>query len=177
MKLIDFEGTVNVSLGIPIIRTSVDHGTAVRHCGAVPPRLPKGILDRLAHNTHRIAMRGIPERSASPISFTAVDRCYTTVVRKAAPKFCRETEAKIVLYFFNPPLGCSWHEPPRKRVVDLDRVKELRKERELVESPRSRHPIHDPVPIFVCPSGWTDSRHFDLGSGIRKEQPERPTLA
>lgn len=28
MKLIDFEQTVNVSLGIPIIRTSVDHGTA-----------------------------------------------------------------------------------------------------------------------------------------------------
>jgi len=28
MKLIDFENTVNVSLGIPIIRTSVDHGTA-----------------------------------------------------------------------------------------------------------------------------------------------------
>lgn len=28
MKLIDFEGTVNVSLGIPILRTSVDHGTA-----------------------------------------------------------------------------------------------------------------------------------------------------
>jgi 4-hydroxythreonine-4-phosphate dehydrogenase len=28
MKLIDFEGTVNVSLGLPIIRTSVDHGTA-----------------------------------------------------------------------------------------------------------------------------------------------------
>src|SRR6266700_7612318 len=28
MKLIDFEGTVNFSLGIPIIRTSVDHGTA-----------------------------------------------------------------------------------------------------------------------------------------------------
>jgi len=28
MKLIDFEGTVNISLGIPIIRTSVDHGTA-----------------------------------------------------------------------------------------------------------------------------------------------------
>lgn len=28
MKLIDFEGTVNVSLGMPIIRTSVDHGTA-----------------------------------------------------------------------------------------------------------------------------------------------------
>jgi len=28
MKLIDFEATVNVSLGIPVIRTSVDHGTA-----------------------------------------------------------------------------------------------------------------------------------------------------
>jgi len=28
MKLIDFEQTVNVSIGIPIIRTSVDHGTA-----------------------------------------------------------------------------------------------------------------------------------------------------
>jgi 4-phospho-D-threonate 3-dehydrogenase / 4-phospho-D-erythronate 3-dehydrogenase len=28
MKLIDFEHTVNVSLGIPVIRTSVDHGTA-----------------------------------------------------------------------------------------------------------------------------------------------------
>ncbi len=28
MKLIDFAGTVNVSLGTPILRTSVDHGTA-----------------------------------------------------------------------------------------------------------------------------------------------------
>lgn len=28
MKLLDFEGGVNVSLGLPIIRTSVDHGTA-----------------------------------------------------------------------------------------------------------------------------------------------------
>jgi 4-phospho-D-threonate 3-dehydrogenase / 4-phospho-D-erythronate 3-dehydrogenase len=28
MKLIDFEGTVNISIGIPIVRTSVDHGTA-----------------------------------------------------------------------------------------------------------------------------------------------------
>ena len=28
MKLIDFEGTVNISIGIPVIRTSVDHGTA-----------------------------------------------------------------------------------------------------------------------------------------------------
>jgi 4-hydroxythreonine-4-phosphate dehydrogenase len=28
MKLLDFDGGVNVSLGMPIIRTSVDHGTA-----------------------------------------------------------------------------------------------------------------------------------------------------
>jgi 4-hydroxythreonine-4-phosphate dehydrogenase len=28
MKLLDFEGTVNISLGLPIVRTSVDHGTA-----------------------------------------------------------------------------------------------------------------------------------------------------
>lgn len=27
-KLVDFEGTVNVTLGLPIVRTSVDHGTA-----------------------------------------------------------------------------------------------------------------------------------------------------
>lgn len=28
MKLLDFDRTVNVSLGLPILRTSVDHGTA-----------------------------------------------------------------------------------------------------------------------------------------------------
>jgi 4-phospho-D-threonate 3-dehydrogenase / 4-phospho-D-erythronate 3-dehydrogenase len=28
LKLLDFEGSVNVALGLPIIRTSVDHGTA-----------------------------------------------------------------------------------------------------------------------------------------------------
>ena len=28
MKLLDFEGTVNVTIGLPIVRTSVDHGTA-----------------------------------------------------------------------------------------------------------------------------------------------------
>ena len=28
MKLLDFENTINVSLGLPIVRTSVDHGTA-----------------------------------------------------------------------------------------------------------------------------------------------------
>ena len=28
LKLLDFEGGVNVTLGLPIVRTSVDHGTA-----------------------------------------------------------------------------------------------------------------------------------------------------
>jgi 4-hydroxythreonine-4-phosphate dehydrogenase len=28
MKLLDFEHTVNVTVGLPIVRTSVDHGTA-----------------------------------------------------------------------------------------------------------------------------------------------------
>ncbi len=28
LKLVDFEGGVNTTLGLPIIRTSVDHGTA-----------------------------------------------------------------------------------------------------------------------------------------------------
>lgn len=37
-KLVDFEHTVNVSIGIPIIRTSVDHGTAFDIAG-------KGIAD------------------------------------------------------------------------------------------------------------------------------------
>jgi 4-hydroxythreonine-4-phosphate dehydrogenase len=27
-KLLDFEGGVNIALGLPIVRTSVDHGTA-----------------------------------------------------------------------------------------------------------------------------------------------------
>lgn len=38
MKLIDFTGTVNVTVGIPIIRTSVDHGTAFDIAG-------KGVAD------------------------------------------------------------------------------------------------------------------------------------
>ena len=38
MKLLDFENTVNVSLGLPIIRTSVDHGTAYDIAG-------KGLAD------------------------------------------------------------------------------------------------------------------------------------
>jgi 4-hydroxythreonine-4-phosphate dehydrogenase len=28
LKILDFDGGVNVTLGLPIVRTSVDHGTA-----------------------------------------------------------------------------------------------------------------------------------------------------
>ena len=49
MKLIDFEGGVNVSLGLPIIRTSVDHGTAfdIAGCNQADPTNMKAAM-RLA---------------------------------------------------------------------------------------------------------------------------------
>ncbi len=59
MKLIDFEGTVNISLGIPIIRTSVDHGTAFDIAG-------KNIAD--AHSMKqamRVALRMAKSRRDS----------------------------------------------------------------------------------------------------------------
>jgi 4-hydroxythreonine-4-phosphate dehydrogenase len=61
MKLIDFEGTVNISLGIPIIRTSVDHGTAFDIAGKnkADPRSMKQALRmaaRMAIARKRIAI-------------------------------------------------------------------------------------------------------------------------
>jgi 4-phospho-D-threonate 3-dehydrogenase / 4-phospho-D-erythronate 3-dehydrogenase len=66
MKLIDFEGTVNISLGIPIIRTSVDHGTAFDIAGKnlADPRSLKQAMrvaarmaaSRLAANTQPITL-------------------------------------------------------------------------------------------------------------------------
>jgi 4-hydroxythreonine-4-phosphate dehydrogenase len=51
MKLVDFEGTVNISVGIPIIRTSVDHGTAFDIAG-------KGQADaRSMKQAMRVAVR------------------------------------------------------------------------------------------------------------------------
>jgi 4-hydroxythreonine-4-phosphate dehydrogenase len=59
MKLIDFEGTVNISLGIPIIRTSVDHGTAFDIAG-------KGLADaRSMKQAMRIAARMAATRRAA----------------------------------------------------------------------------------------------------------------
>jgi 4-hydroxythreonine-4-phosphate dehydrogenase len=58
MKLIDFEGTVNISVGIPIIRTSVDHGTAFDIAGkdqADPHSMIEAMRTaaQMAHNRRR----------------------------------------------------------------------------------------------------------------------------
>ena len=62
MKLLDFAGTVNVSLGIPIIRTSVDHGTAfdiAGHNQADPQSMKQAMrmAARMAATRVRIAGR------------------------------------------------------------------------------------------------------------------------
>ena len=60
MKLLDFEGTVNISLGIPIIRTSVDHGTAFDIAG-------KNVADpRSMKQAMRMAARMAATRRARP---------------------------------------------------------------------------------------------------------------
>ena len=64
MKLIDFEATVNISLGIPIIRTSVDHGTAFDIAG-------KNIADA-ANMKAAMRMAVTHGRGASPCN-TPVD--------------------------------------------------------------------------------------------------------
>ncbi|MCS6952174.1 MAG: 4-hydroxythreonine-4-phosphate dehydrogenase PdxA [Bryobacterales bacterium] len=56
-KLVDFEGTVNVTLGLPIVRTSVDHGTAFDIAGqnVANPANMKAALRlavRMAGGTH-----------------------------------------------------------------------------------------------------------------------------
>jgi len=62
MKLIDFEGTVNISLGIPIIRTSVDHGTAFDIAG-------KNLADpRSMKQAMRMAARMAATRRAAAVA-------------------------------------------------------------------------------------------------------------
>jgi 4-phospho-D-threonate 3-dehydrogenase / 4-phospho-D-erythronate 3-dehydrogenase len=61
MKLIDFEGTVNISLGIPIIRTSVDHGTAFDIAGKNKAD-PRSMVEAM-----RIAARMAANRPAKTI--------------------------------------------------------------------------------------------------------------
>jgi 4-hydroxythreonine-4-phosphate dehydrogenase len=59
MKLMDFEGTVNISVGIPIIRTSVDHGTAfdIAGTGQADPRSMKQAM-RMAARMAQTKRRG-----------------------------------------------------------------------------------------------------------------------
>jgi len=64
MKLIDFEGGVNISLGIPIIRTSVDHGTAFDIAGknqADPRSLKQAMRMGARMAATRRAPRGNPD--------------------------------------------------------------------------------------------------------------------
>ena len=61
MKLLDFEHTVNVSLGLPIIRTSVDHGTAFDIAGknlADPTSMKSALRFAAQMAAHRL--RGLP---------------------------------------------------------------------------------------------------------------------
>ena len=58
MKLLDFESTVNMSLGVPIIRTSVDHGTAFDIAGknlASEVNMKAAIRMAITMATHRRA--------------------------------------------------------------------------------------------------------------------------
>jgi 4-hydroxythreonine-4-phosphate dehydrogenase len=68
MKLIDFEETVNISVGIPIIRTSVDHGTAFDIAGQnkADARNMKAALRMAA----KMAANRARLRSATPPSLT-----------------------------------------------------------------------------------------------------------
>jgi 4-phospho-D-threonate 3-dehydrogenase / 4-phospho-D-erythronate 3-dehydrogenase len=57
MKLLDFEATVNMSLGIPILRTSVDHGTAFDIAGrniADPTNMKAAIQMAVTMAHHRL---------------------------------------------------------------------------------------------------------------------------
>ena len=61
MKLLAFDDTVNVSLGIPIIRTSVDHGTAFDIAGrniAGSRNMESAMRFAVRMATHRLAMQG-----------------------------------------------------------------------------------------------------------------------
>jgi len=66
MKLIDFQHTVNVSLGIPIIRTSVDHGTAFDIAGKNAAD-PKNIIAAMKMGA-AMAGRRLARRATAPNS-------------------------------------------------------------------------------------------------------------
>jgi 4-hydroxythreonine-4-phosphate dehydrogenase len=74
MKLLDFEGGVNVSLGMPIIRTSVDHGTAFDIAGrnladATNMKCAMRLAVQMAEG--KIALAGEPSPSAKSAGSSA----------------------------------------------------------------------------------------------------------
>jgi 4-hydroxythreonine-4-phosphate dehydrogenase len=75
MKLIDFEETVNISIGIPIIRTSVDHGTAFDIAGqnkadARNMKAAMRMAAKMAENRARMRC-ATPPTPATPTSSSA----------------------------------------------------------------------------------------------------------
>ena len=67
-KLLDFEGGVNIALGLPIIRTSVDHGTAFEIAWkgmATNTSLLKAI--EFAERLARVSQRGLHEFRRTPM--------------------------------------------------------------------------------------------------------------
>jgi len=89
MKLIDFEGTVNISLGIPIIRTSVDHGTAFDIAGknqADPRSMQQAIARGGAHGFDQAGRHNVvlnPRRRKPHRLRLAVAYCTRTVALSA----------------------------------------------------------------------------------------------
>jgi 4-phospho-D-threonate 3-dehydrogenase / 4-phospho-D-erythronate 3-dehydrogenase len=76
MKLIDFHRTVNLSLGIPIIRTSVDHGTAFDIAGQ----------DRADASNMQAAMRMAAKMAAGRIARAQPQRTPKTAQTAAQPQ-------------------------------------------------------------------------------------------
>ncbi len=73
MKLIDFDGTVNISLGIPIIRTSVDHGTAFDIAGQ----------NRASSRNMQTAMRMASKMAAGRLSQARLDAAHLQAAQEA----------------------------------------------------------------------------------------------
>jgi len=68
MKLLDFQGGVNVSLGLPIIRTSVDHGTAFDIAG-------RNLADATnMKNAMRLAVQMVEGKCALAAEKSSADR-------------------------------------------------------------------------------------------------------
>ena len=66
VKLLDFHGSVNMTLGLPIIRTSPDHGTAFDIAGknkADPGSMKSAILMAVAAASKRKVQPGAIENS------------------------------------------------------------------------------------------------------------------